>query len=54
MAKSLIDQAKLMGGKKKNGHSDDCKCHICQNMMKKAERGQYTKENKMKQFRKKG
>jgi len=54
MVKTSIDQEKLIGGRKKNGHSDHCDCHICQNMMKKAERGEYTKENKMKQFRKKG
>ena len=54
MVKSVIDKEKLIGGKRKNGHKNDCTCHICQNMMKKAERGEYTKEDKMKQFRKKG
>ena len=31
------------GAKKKNGHKYDCKCHICQNILAKAKRGEYGK-----------
>ena len=54
MKKTEIDSLKLIGGKRKNGHSSDCTCHICENMKNKAERGDYTKEDKMKKLRKNG
>jgi hypothetical protein len=44
MAKSDINEDKLMGGKRKNGHKMDCECHICMNMKNKAKRGGYQEE----------
>ena len=49
-----IDENKLAGGKRKNGHSSDCKCHICENMMNKAKRNGYTKDARKQELRKKG
>jgi hypothetical protein len=34
----------IKGGKKKNGHKSNCSCHICDNMLKKAQRGGYEEE----------
>lgn len=39
-----IDDIKLGGAKKKNGHKATCTCHICENMKNKAKRGGYTEE----------
>ena len=39
MTGSNINEVKLIGGKRKNGHKMDCECHICQNMKNKAKRG---------------
>ena len=41
---SSINQSKLMGGKRKNGHKSSCICHICENMKNKARRGGYEEE----------
>ena len=30
-----INQSKLVGGKRKNGHKYNCQCHICENMRTK-------------------
>ena len=49
-----IDENKLAGGKRKNGHSSDCTCHICENMINKAKRNGYTKDAKKKELQKKG
>ena len=48
MTKSDIDEVKLMGGKRKNGHKMNCDCHICQNMENKAKRGGYQEEEEYK------
>jgi len=48
MNNSDINKAKLMGGKRKNGHKMDCECHICQNMKNKADRGGYKEEEEKK------
>jgi len=42
--KTDIDNIKLVGARKKNGHKIDCSCHICENMKNKAKRGGYTEE----------
>jgi hypothetical protein len=39
-----INQAKLIGGKRKNGHKSNCTCHICENMKNKAITGGYEQE----------
>ena len=39
-----INNSKLVGGKRKNGHKLDCACHICENMENKAKRGGYEEE----------
>jgi len=39
-----INEAKLIGGKRKNGHKFNCTCHICENMKNKARRGGYEEE----------
>jgi hypothetical protein len=39
-----INQYKLVGGKRKNGHKQNCMCHICENMKNKAKRGGYEEE----------
>jgi hypothetical protein len=44
MDKSNIDEIKLGGAKKKNGHKSNCSCHICENMKNKAKRGGYSEE----------
>jgi len=44
MGKTNIDDVKLGGARRKNGHKVDCTCHICENMKKKASRGGYTEE----------
>ena len=49
-----IDENKVAGGKRKNGHSLDCECHICENMINKAKRNGYTKDAKKKELQKKG
>lgn len=36
-----INKEHVIDGKKKNGHKNDCTCHICQNMVNKAKRGGY-------------
>jgi hypothetical protein len=44
MSKSNIDEIKLGGARKKNGHKSNCCCHICENMKNKAKRGGYSEE----------
>jgi len=44
MGKTKIDEAKLGGARRKNGHKFTCTCHICENMKNKAKRGGYTEE----------
>jgi hypothetical protein len=44
MSKTNIDEVKLGGARRKNGHKSNCSCHICENMKKKASRGGYTEE----------
>jgi hypothetical protein len=39
-----INESKLIGGKRKNGHKFNCICHICENMKNKATRGGYEAE----------
>lgn len=39
-----INNSKLVGGKRKNGHKSNCSCHICENMKNKAKRGGYEEE----------
>ena len=39
-----INESKLIGGKRKNGHKFNCICHICENMKNKARRGGYEAE----------
>jgi hypothetical protein len=39
-----INESKLIGGKRKNGHKLNCHCHICENMKNKAKRGGYEEE----------
>lgn len=39
-----INESKLVGGKRKNGHKSNCSCHICENMKNKARRGGYEEE----------
>jgi hypothetical protein len=39
-----INDSKLVGGKRKNGHKANCSCHICENMKNKAKRGGYEEE----------
>ena len=39
-----INESKLIGGKRKNGHKSHCTCHICENMKNKAKRGGYEEE----------
>jgi len=41
---SDINNSKLMGGKIKNGHKMNCKCHICENMKSKARRNGYEED----------
>ena len=48
MTGSNINEVKLIGGKRKNGHKMDCECHICQNMKNKAKRGGYEEEEEYK------
>jgi hypothetical protein len=47
MSKTNIDEVKLGGAKRKNGHKSDCTCHICENMKNKAKRGGYEEEVKI-------
>lgn len=44
-----INESKLIGGKRKNGHKLNCVCHICENMKNKAKRGGYEEEIKKEQ-----
>jgi hypothetical protein len=44
MNKSNIDEVKLGGARRKNGHKTTCTCHICENMKNKAKRGGYREE----------
>ena len=39
-----VNQIKVIGGKKKNGHKRNCSCHICENMANKARRGGYAED----------
>lgn len=41
---SDINETKLVGGKRKNGHKSNCTCHICENMKNKAKRGGYEED----------
>ena len=49
MSKTNIDEVKLGGAKRKNGHKSTCSCHICENMKNKAKRGGYTEEMQKKE-----
>jgi len=49
-----IDTKNLIGGKRKNGHKIDCKCHICENMTAKAKRHGYEEDLEKEQERKMG
>jgi len=49
-----INESKLIGGKRKNGHKLDCTCHICENMKNKARRGGYEEEVEKEQEKKMG
>ena len=49
MQKTDINEAKLGGARRKNGHKKDCSCHICENMRKKAQRGGYEEDIKNEQ-----
>jgi hypothetical protein len=49
-----INEAKLIGGKRKNGHKLNCVCHICENMKNKARRGGYEEEVEKEQEKKMG
>ncbi len=44
MGKTNLDEVKLGGAKRKNGHKSTCACHICENMKNKAKRGGYSEE----------
>ena len=39
--KNLETVANVGGAKRKNGHKATCGCHICENIMNKAKRGDY-------------
>ena len=52
--KGDINQAKVVGGKRKNGHKMDCSCHICKNMEAKAERHGYEEDLEKEKERKMG
>jgi len=54
MVNNDINEVKLMGGKRKNGHKMDCSCHICHNMKNKAKRGGYEEEEEKAEELKKG
>lgn len=49
MVKTNIDDIKLGGARRKNGHKLTCTCHICENMKNKAKRGGYKEEVEMEQ-----
>ena len=49
-----VDEVKLAGGKRKNGHKYNCSCHICENMKNKARRGGYEDDIKKIEERKGG
>jgi len=49
-----INAAKLIGGKRKNGHKLNCLCHICENMKNKARRGGYEEEIEKEEEKKNG
>jgi len=49
-----INAAKLIGGKRKNGHKLNCVCHICENMKNKARRGGYEEELEKEEEKKMG
>ena len=49
MGETSVDQVKLGGAKRKNGHKLTCTCHICENMKNKAKRGGYSEELKKKE-----
>jgi len=49
-----INESKLIGGKRKNGHKLECTCHICENMKNKAKRGGYEEEVEKEQEKKMG
>lgn len=40
--------------KRKNGHKMDCRCHICENIKKKHERGGYEEDRHKKMLKLKG
>ncbi len=54
MTKSDINEVKLGGAKRKNGHKANCTCHICENMKKKAQRGGYEEEVEKEEEKKMG
>jgi hypothetical protein len=47
-----VDESKLKGGKRKNGHKPDCSCHICENMKAKADRHGYEEDLEKEQEKK--
>jgi len=49
-----INETKLIGGKRKNGHKLNCVCHICENMKNKARRGGYEEEVEKEEEKKMG
>jgi hypothetical protein len=49
-----ISKAKLSHGKRSNGHKSDCSCHICENMIKKAQRGGYEEDAEKEKIKKMG
>jgi len=48
------NQPLLGGAKEKNGHKQNCSCHICKNIQKKAENGGYDKITERKSTKKNG
>jgi len=54
MSKTSVDEIKLGGAKRKNGHKSNCTCHICENMTNKAKRGGYQEELNIEQEKKMG
>jgi hypothetical protein len=49
-----IDNEKVLGGKRKNGHKMDCGCHICENMKAKAKRHGYKEDLQKEEEKRKG
>jgi hypothetical protein len=49
MSKTNVNEVKLGGARRKNGHKSTCTCHICENMKNKAKRGGYQEELEIEQ-----